>query len=153
MPSTTKQLFNNVHGRAFAPDKEAREKYAALGFPLYFGKEKWQEAGLPDDCIVYDYVDALLSMNMPLLDTVRTQAGLWFRRKPLIKPAPYAEPRRLFPDRVNDTGEINVLSLRDTTLEAIPNRVSVIREDIVARKGSISRGVAKRAKPQGKPTP
>lgn len=153
MPSTTKQLFKNVHGLAFAPDRESRARYLALGFTIFFGKEKWQEAGLGDDAIVYDYVDALLSMGIPILDTVRTKTGVFLRRDPLIKPVPYKEACRLYPEHVNDTGEMNILSLRDATLEAIPHRVSVIREDVVARKGSISRGVAKRAKPQGKPTP
>lgn len=150
MPSTTQPLFSNVHGVAFAPTKMARQKYHQKGYTVFLGKEKWQAAGAPENAIVYDFVDALISMNMPLLDTVRTKTGLFMRKDPLFEPKPY-EATKLYPGRVNDTGEISVLSLKDPTLEIIPNRVSVIREDVVARKGSIARGVAKRSKPGEQP--
>lgn len=147
MPSTTKQLFKNVHGVAFAPTKTAKVEYRNQGYTIFFGKEKWCDANSPDNCIVYDFIDALLAMNLPLLDTVHTQAGLFVRRHPMIEPKPYEPGIRIYPGRVNATGEMCILSLHDETLVEIPNRISIIREDVVANKGSISRGIAKRVKP------
>ena len=109
-----------------------RKQYKDLGYTVFLGKESWQSAKSPDNAIVYDFVDALLTMRIPLLDTVRTKVGLFLRRDPLYSPEPYKEPALLFPTHVKDTGEMCFLSLRG--MVETPHRISLINENPPARK-------------------
>lgn len=145
MPTTTRPQYRNVHGLAFAPTKKMRRFYEDQGLTIFIGKENWESAGAPENAILYDFIDALLTMQVPVLDTIHTDVGLFLRRTPLLTPEPYAAIR-LFPNLVANTGSMSLLNPKDPELVSAPNKVVLIQEEINVQrtKSSLSRGVATR---------